>query len=75
MAKWYKGIKKQMERHINAKKMDGPGAMDGSVNEIFHEHVKALCSAYARVNTADAAMRKLAIKALTLWRGKTAIGH
>ena len=40
--------------------------MDQSAEELFLEHVRKMCAALARANTAEAAGRKFAIK--TIWR-------
>lgn len=63
---WFKGIKKNMERMIAARKMAAGDSFDKSSNEIFLEHVKEMCAAFARADTSEAAARKLAVK--TLWR-------
>ena len=41
-------------------------SLDNSASEIYLPHVKEVCAAFARANTAEAASRKLAVK--TLWR-------
>ena len=41
-------------------------SFDHSAEEIYLEHVKAICAAFAQADTAEAASRKLAVK--TCWR-------
>ena len=63
---WYLGIKLQMKRFVFQRDLHLPGSMDTQEPEIFLHHIQALCEVYAKVNTKDSAMRKLALK--TCWR-------
>ena len=65
-AKWYSGIKANMNRLIFERGLHDPDSQDTTSHEIFGKHVNELCAAYAKANTKEAAKRKLAIK--TLWR-------
>lgn len=65
-ARWYKKIKDKMGRLIFQRKLhETSDAQCTRETELFLKHVRALCSALARANTAEGARRKFAIK--TLW--------
>jgi hypothetical protein len=50
---------------IEGRKVREGNKMDNSANELFHEHIKDMCRAFAMVDGRQAAARKLAVK--TLW--------
>ena len=67
-AEWYKKIKAKMGRLIHQRKVHESTSAEANADvehEVFHVHVKALCLALGKANSAEAARRKLAIK--TLW--------
>ena len=64
---WFANIKKNMKTMISARKARLGERFDHSAADIFLKEVEDLCAAYARLDGADAAGRKLAIS--TLWRG------
>ena len=70
---WFKGIKDQMERLIVQRKILAGESLDQSAAELFLYHVKEMCAAFARADTAEAAARKLAIK--TIWRAAGRAGE
>jgi len=63
---WWLGIRKKMNREAFQAEMFGPDRMDQTPNELFAQHVVAIVEALSKVNTAEAAERKLAV--ITLWR-------
>mmetsp|Transcript_32481 Transcript_32481/g.85251 ORF Transcript_32481/g.85251 Transcript_32481/m.85251 type:complete len:546 (-) Transcript_32481:630-2267(-) len=63
---WYHGIVRQISRQIFQRKLYGGEPMDNSAEELYLEHIKELVAAFAKANTAEAALRALAI--LTTWR-------
>ena len=65
-AEWYKKIKTKIGRLIYQRRLHEATSKEAEVeHEVFHQHIKALCCALAKANTAEGARRKLAIK--TLW--------
>lgn len=70
---WFAGLKKQMQRLIAARKTIDGESFDQSANEIYLIHIKKLCTALSKANTAEAAARKLAIK--TCWRAAGRAGE
>ena len=61
-ARWLRGLKKQMNSLIFRRKLYEGESLDNSASEIYLPHVKEVCAAFARANTAEAASRKLAVK-------------
>jgi hypothetical protein len=70
---WFAGIKKQIERLINQRRIVQGDSLDESANELFLHHVRELSRAFARADTGEAASRKLAVK--TLWRAAGRAGE
>ena len=66
MSAWYSGQVQQASRTIFQRKLYGGEPMDNSAEELYGEHIELLCEAFAKANTAEAAVRKLALK--TTWR-------
>ena len=62
---WFKGIKQQMKRIIVGRAIQDGRPLDESANDIFLVHIRRLCEALARADTAESAERKFAIK--TIW--------
>ena len=69
-ARWYAALKHKLVRKIDARKVAEKEKLDNSAAEIYHEHVKAMCAAYARSDCSEGAGRKLAIKALWYSAGR-----
>lgn len=65
-ARWYKNMRKKMNRLVFQRKLAEKAVMDESPDMIFFDQVKRICAAFARGNDLDCAKRKWAIK--TLWR-------
>ena len=63
---WYRGIKTKMTREIFQRNMLEGVSQDNSANPLYMVHVKALCEAFAKADTLEAAYRKFGIK--TCWR-------
>ena len=63
---WFRGVKSNMTRMIALRKAANCESFDHSAEEIYLEHIKAICAAFAQADTAEAAARKLAVK--TCWR-------
>jgi len=66
-AVWFKRVKRKMVRTIFQRSMSSGEEMDKSETPLYLEHIKAVCRAYGREGSAEAALRKLAIKCL--WQG------
>jgi hypothetical protein len=65
-AEWYKKIKAKIGRLIFLRRLhESPNAQDTAERELFAKHLRALCCALARANTAEGARRKFGLK--TLW--------
>ena len=63
-AEWYKKIKAKMGRLIHQRKVHESTSAEANADvehEVFHVHVKALCLALGKANSAEAARRKFAI--------------
>ena len=65
---WFRGVKNNMTRMIALRKAANCESFDHSAEEIYLEHIKAICAAFAQADTAEAASRKLAVK--TCWRAR-----
>ena len=65
-ARWYKNMRKKMNRLVFQRKLAEKAVMDESPDMILFDQVKRICAAFARGNDLDCAKRKWAIK--TLWR-------
>ena len=49
-AKWFRGVKRNMERQINAAEICCDEKLDNSANELYHSHIKEMSAAFARAN-------------------------
>ena len=63
---WYKGIKRNMQRLISLRVSRDAQSSDNSAPDLYLSHVRDMCAALSKANTAEAASRKHSIK--VLWR-------
>lgn len=69
--RWLVGVRDNMFKLIFKRAAKSGEELDNSAAPLYMSHVKSVCRAYALTSTAEAAMRKLAVKALWQVAGRS----
>lgn len=70
-ARWYNGMKKNVQRELFARAMDAGEDLDQSATPLYRQHLLAVNAAYSREGSAEAAMRKFALQLLKQAAGRS----